>query len=174
MAAVTVRECTGGDAAALAVVGAATFLEAFAGIVPGDAILAHCAKNHMPGAYTALLAQPETRAWLAEVEPGAAPVGYALLTAPHFPEALVRAGDAELRRIYLFSRFHGAGAGQRMMDAAVAGAREQGAARLLLGVHPENHRALAFYRRNGFAVIGTRSFQVGTSVFEDPVLACEL
>ena len=174
MAAVTVRECTEADAAALAVVGAATFLEAFAGIVPGAAILAHCAKNHVSTIYTAMLARPETQAWLAEVEPGAAPVGYALLTAPHFPEALVRTGDAELRRIYLFSRFHGSGAGQRMMDAALVNARERGAERLLLGVHPENYRALAFYRRNGFAVIGTRSFQVGMSVFEDPVLAREL
>ena len=171
MTTVTVRACTEADAAALAVIGAATFLEAFAGIVPGDAILAHCARNHLPAAYTALLAQPQTRAWLVEVDPGAAPVGYALLTTPHFPAALLQAGDAELRRIYLFSRFHGAGAGQRLMDAALTTARERGAKRLLLGVHPQNHRALAFYRRNGFAVIGTRSFQVGTSVFEDPVLA---
>ncbi len=174
MAAVTIRECTEADATALAVVGAATFLEAFAGIVPGAAILAHCAKNHMPAAYTALLAQPETRAWLAEVEPGAAPVGYALLTAPDFPDGLAEAGDLELRRIYLFSRFHGDGTGRGLMEAAIAQAHAQGARKLLLGVHPENHRALAFYRRSGFAIVGKRTFKVGASMFEDPVLAREL
>jgi ribosomal protein S18 acetylase RimI-like enzyme len=172
--AVSLRECTADDASTLAIIAAATLLEAFAGFIPGDALLAHCAKNHFPGAYTAYLEKPQTRAWLAEVEPGAAPVGYAMLTAPDFPAELVKLGDIELRRIYLFSRFHGDGVGQRMIDTAVAGARQQAAKRLLLGVHPGNKRALAFYRRNGFAKIGVRTFQVGASTFEDPVLAREL
>jgi len=171
---VTLRECTAADASALAVIAAATLLEAFAGFIPGDALLAHCAKNHFPAAYIAYFEKPETRAWLAEVEPGAAPVGYAMLTSPDFPAELIREGDLELRRIYLFSRFHGDGAGQRMIDAAVGGARSQQAKRLLLGVHPGNQRALAFYKRNGFEKIGVRTFQVGPLTFEDPVMALTL
>jgi diamine N-acetyltransferase len=171
---VTLRECTAADAITLSLVSAATLLEAFAGLVPGDALLAHCAKNHIPAVYTAYFAQPETRAWLAEVEPGAAPVGYAILTAPEFPANLVQSGDLELRRLYLFSRFHGSGAGRDLMASATAAARRQEAKRLLLGVHPENHRALAFYRKTGFVQIGTRTFHVGASTFEDPVLALTL
>jgi ribosomal protein S18 acetylase RimI-like enzyme len=171
MQTVTLRECTAEDAQMLALVGGATFLEAFAGFIPGDAILGHCAKNHVASAYAAYLAQPETRVWIAEVAPNAAPIGYAMLTAPDFPEGLAQPGDLELRRIYLFSRFHGGGTGQRLMDRVIAGAREAGATRLLLGVHPENLRALAFYRRSGFVVIGERTFHVGPSTFVDPVLA---
>ncbi|WP_263383648.1 GNAT family N-acetyltransferase [Granulicella arctica] len=162
------------DSTALALIGAATMLEAFAGLVPGHALIAHCQKNHVSAAVTSLLEQPQTRAWLAEVPPGAAPIGYAILTAPTFPEELVQDGDLELRRIYLFSKFHGSGAGRRLMEIAIATAREQKALRLLLGVHPDNQRALAFYRKNGFVQIGTRSFQVGTSIFEDPVFALTL
>ena len=168
------RLCVENDAPTLAVIAGATLLEAFAGFVPGNALLAHCANHHVPAAYVAFLQKPETRAWLAEVEPGAAPVGYALLTAPEFPQGLAGTDDLELRRIYLFSRFHGGGTGQCLVDAAVASAREQGARRLLLGVHPENHRALRFYHRNGFRVVGQRQFQVGALVFQDPVLALEL
>ena len=171
---VELRLCTLEDASTLAIVGAATFLESFAGLVPGDAILAHCRKNHVASVYSAYLAHPQTRAWLAEVAPGAAPVGYALLTAPDFPPELVREGDVELRRIYVFSRFHGSGAGWRLMELAIASAREQGAKRLLLGVHPDNARAIAFYRKNGFQSIGTRKFQVGNAQFEDPVFSLEL
>jgi ribosomal protein S18 acetylase RimI-like enzyme len=171
---VALRECTAADAPTLAIIAAATLLEAFAGFIPGDALLAHCAKNHFPAAYTAYLEKPQTRAWLAEVEPGAAPVGYAMLTSPDFPAELVQEGDLELRRIYLFSRFHGDGVGQRMIDTAIAGARAQQAKRLLLGVHPGNVRALAFYKRNGFVKIGGRTFHVGASTFEDPVLALTL
>jgi ribosomal protein S18 acetylase RimI-like enzyme len=170
----TVRECTEADSATLALIGAATLLEAFAGFVPGDALLAHCRKYHFPAAYESLFQQPQTRAWLAEVEPGAAPVGYAMLTAPDFPADLFQEGDLELRRIYLFSKFHGSRASRRMMDLAIASARQQNAKRLLLGVHPDNQRALAFYRKVGFIQIGVRTFHVGECTFQDPVLALSL
>ena len=171
---ITLRECNVADASTLAVIASATLLEAFAGLIPGDALLGHCAKHHIPAAYMTFLQQSETRAWLAEVAPGNAPIGYALLTTPDFPTDLIRPGDLELRRIYLFSRFHGGGTGQRPVDSAIAEARRQRAKRLLLGVHPGNHRALGFYRKNGFVQVGTRNFHVGTSTFHDPVFALTL
>jgi ribosomal protein S18 acetylase RimI-like enzyme len=171
---VTLRQCVAADAETLAVIGAATLLEAFAGFVPGDSLLAHCRKYHQASAYSAYLEKPETRVWMAEVEPGAAPIGYGMLTAPDFPAGLAREGDLELRRIYVFSKFHGSSAGRGLMELAIASAREQGAKRLLLGVHPDNQRALAFYRKNGFVQIGERTFHVGASTFVDPVFALEL
>ena len=171
------RQCVATDAATLALVGAATFLEAYAGWIPGDAILGHCRKNHTEAAYAAYLSLPSSRAWLAEVAPGAAPVGYALLTEPDFSPELVQPGDTELKRIYTFSRFqrgrNGAGpaVGQRLMDLAVAHAESRASSRLLLGLHRENERALRFYGKNGFKEIGTRRFQVGPQVFDDLVMA---
>ena len=170
----TVRLCTAPDAPRLALVGAATLLDAYAGILPGDALVLHAAKHHYPAAYAAELARPHSRAWLAEVEPVAAPVGYAMLTAPEFPAELVGPGDLELRRIYVLSRFHGTGTARRLMEAAIASAREQGAPHLLLGLHPENHRAMAFYRKHGFHQIGTRRFHLGQTPFEDPVMRLAL
>ncbi len=167
---VRLRECVVGDAAELALVGAATFLEAFAGRLPVEAILTHTTRNHSVAYYERALADPAASAWLAEAEPGGAPVGYGLVTVPDFAAELVKAGDLELRRIYLFSRFHAGGTGQRLMDVAVARAVASGAGRLLLGVHRENERALGFYARNGFREIGTRRFQLGASVFDDLVL----
>jgi GNAT superfamily N-acetyltransferase len=108
------------------------------------------------------------------VDPGAAPVGYAMVTAPVFPAEILLPDDLELRRCYLFSRFHGTGTGQQMIDASIAWARSRRASRLLLGVHPENHRALSFYHRNGFEQIGKRTFHLGSATFEDPVLALTL
>ncbi len=170
----TVRLCTADDAPRLALVGAATLLDAYAGFLPGDALVLHAAKHHHPAAYEAELARPHSRAWLAEVAPAAAPVGYAMLTAPEFPAELVRQGDLELRRIYVLSRFHGRGAALELMEAAIASAREQGAPHLLLGLHPENHRAMAFYRKHGFKQIGTRQFHLGQTLFEDPVMRLTL
>jgi len=157
------------DAERLALIGGATFLETFAGLLQGDAIVAHCANEHGAGAYRTLLADPRSAAWVAEAQAGGAPLGYALVTAPKLAQA--EPGDLELKRIYSFSRTHGTGLGAALMGRAVRHAEEAGARRLLLGVFVGNLRALAFYRRHGFDRIGERRFRVGTQDCEDVVLA---
>jgi len=168
---VTLRRATAGDAAALALVGSATFLEAFTWMLPGADIVAHCSAHHTAEAYSRYLALPSTRITLA-VTGDDAPVGYAMLAAPDMPDFEVRAGDTELKRIYLFSRFRGSGTpvtghagvrtGQALLDAAVEEARAMGSRRMILGTNAGNQRAIAFYLRNGFAEAGSRTFQVGT------------
>jgi GNAT superfamily N-acetyltransferase len=181
--AVTLRPATAADAEALALVGAATFLEAFTWMLPGADIVAHCAKNHTAAAYREYLRAPETRITLATSGAGA-PVGYAMLVAPELPSFDVLPTDIELKRIYLFSRFRAApvldAAGaplltlrpaQALLNAAIADARALGRTRLLLGTHAGNLRAIAFYRRNGFTEAGTRTFQVGSQVCSDLIFA---
>jgi diamine N-acetyltransferase len=157
------------DAERLALIGGATFLETFAGILEGDAIVAHCAREHGAEAYRALLAHQDSAAWVAEAQAGGAPLGYALVTAPKLAQA--EPGDIELKRIYSFSRMHGSGLGAALMGRAAAHAEAAGARRLLLGVFVGNLRALAFYRRHGFEKIGERRFRVGSQDCEDIVLA---
>lgn len=169
--AIALRPCTLNDAAALALIGAATFLESFAGILDGQAILAHCAKQHSIETYTRYLTQPDCKAWLAEAREGAAPVGYAMLTHPDLPLPDLGPQDTELKRIYLFSRFQGHGAGQMLLDAAITAATESGMRRLLLGVYRGNERGLAFYRKNGFTEAGTRTFTIGHRQYNDLILA---
>src|SRR3546814_13637233 len=76
------------------------------------------------------------RAWLAELQPGGAPVGFALVGAPDL--AAAGEGDIELKRIYSLSRFHGSGLGAALMNCAVTAAA--GYDRLLLGVRSEERR----------------------------------
>ena len=82
--------------------------------------------------------------------------------------------DLELKRIYLLSRFHGAGAGRALMEAAIVEARLRGARRLLLGVYAGNGRAIAFYLKQGFSRISERRFQVGRNAYEDIIFALDL
>jgi GNAT superfamily N-acetyltransferase len=188
---VTLRHAALADAPALALTGAATFLEAFTWMLPGADIVAHSLKNHTAEAYTHYLADPNTRVTVAVTgpavgfpdEPGSI-VGYVLLCTPELPTIDVFPSDIELKRIYLFSRFRSApvldAAGapipnirpaQALMDAAVADARGLGASRLLLGTHATNLRAIGFYHRNGFTQAGTRVFQVGSQQCCDLIFA---
>ena len=187
---VRLRRATVDDAPALALVGAATFLQAFTWMLPGADIIAHCAKNHTAEAYRAALAEPHTRITLAETIASGAPVGYAMLCAPDLPSFDVRPGDIELKRIYLFSRFrsrHAAplldatgqpisnlSAGQALMNAAIAEAQSMDCRRLLLGTNADNQRAIGFYRRNNFADAGKRTFQVGSQCCCDLIMARNL
>ncbi len=159
---VRVRAATPVDVPALSLIATATFLETFAGILPGNAIVAHCAAAYDPAALAAKLGT----SFLAEA-PRGAPVGFAQVMAPDLPGALE--GDVELKRIYLLSRFHGTGAGAALLSAAIGAAA--GHRRLLLGVYAHNGRAIAFYRKNGFELIGERRFDVGGQLFDDVVLA---
>lgn len=149
-------------------------LESFAGLVDGQALLLHCAKNHSAASYLEYLAKPETQAWLAVIDPGQAPIGYVMLTTPDLPLDDLTPADIEIKRIYLFARFQGAGAGKLLLNQAIAAAKQAGKARLLLGVNAENELALAFYCRNGFLKAGVRKFQVGDILCDDLILGLSL
>lgn len=171
MSAVTIRPAEPADAEALSLVGRATFLEAFAGILDGRGVLEHCRIAHAAETYARWLSDGDSRLWLAEAAHGGAPVGYAVLSAPSLPEPDPAPGDVELKRIYLLSRFHGGGSGGRMLDMAVEEARAMGRRRLLLGTYTENDRAIGFYQRCGFELAGVRRFQVGGREYDDVVMA---
>lgn len=167
---VRIRAAAPADAARLSLVGQATFLESYAGMLPVGDILAHGEKQHAAGAYARWLADPEWHCWLVEAVHGAAPVGYLLMGPPDLPVIETDARDLEIRRIYLLHRFHHKGLASALMVAATARARERGCRRLLLGVYSRNDAALAFYARMGFERIGERRFRVGENEYFDYVL----
>jgi diamine N-acetyltransferase len=170
---VRIRACGPGDDDALALVGQATFLETYAGILPGPDIVAHCRREHAPAVYRAWL-EGDARIWLAETIPGGAPVGYVVVAPASLPIQDPRDDDLEVKRIYLLHQFHGTGLGKRLMLEAVRYATDAGASRVLLGVFHQNSRAIAFYQRFGFQHVGERRFRVGDHDYDDFVLAMPL
>lgn len=165
-----IRRASVGDAPALSLVANASFLQTFAGILPGADIVAHCAANSSVEKFAGWAADPACVATLAEHPDGAAPVGYTLLTPPAFPIA-TGPEDIELKRIYTLAMTHGTGLGATLMAQALGDAAALGKTRVLLGVHPANTRARRFYERHGFRVIGERVFQVGAQRITDPIYA---
>ena len=165
-----VRRARPADADLLSLVANAAFLDTYAPSLAGADLVAHCLKNNSAAVFAKWLADPATVVTVAEIEPGFAASGYAVLTAPDFPIAL-QPDDIELRRIYTLRQAYGSGIGAALMAQAIADAVLVGAKRVLLGVWDQNARARAFYERNGFSVIGSRDFVVGGEVHVDPVYA---
>lgn len=171
---ISIRRCGADDETALSIVGQATFLDTFAGVLSGKDILGHCWRQHAREKYADWLRDPASAVWIAEVEPGQAPVGYLVLTRPDLPLPDLSADDAEVKRVYLLSRFRGAGLGRRLMQEAEAHARSRGIQRLLLGVYSRNETAISFYEKLGYKRVGERSFTVGDSIYRDFVFALRL
>lgn len=168
---VTIRRCVPGDEQALAMVGQATFLESLAGYVSGADILAHCPNLHSPLIYSQWLHQPSMSMWLAEVQPGGAPVGYLVMGPANEDDPR---GAVRIRRVYLLHRFQGMKIGRRLMDAALAQARRHEACRAVLHVYIKNLAGLAFYHRYGFSIAGARNYRVNGVDYDNHVMALQL
>ncbi len=91
------------------------------------------------------------------------------------PSSSVRAErPAELHRIYVASEWHGRGVAGDLMRQVIAAAVESGADCVWLGVWEHNPRAIAFYRKFGFRVVGDHSFMLGNDRQRDLILAAQL
>lgn len=169
-----IRPCVPADEAALALLGQASFLEAFAGTLRSADILEHCAHKHSREVYRSWLADARIDIWIAHAQQGGAAVGYLVMAPPtsaELPLTDLNEHDAEIKRIYLLHRFQGLGLGAGLMLAAHERALQRGARRLVLGVYAGNRAAIAFYEAQGFRSVGRRTFRVGVTDCEDLILA---
>jgi diamine N-acetyltransferase len=160
--------CQPGDEQTLALIGQATFLEAFTGVLPGEDILLHCQTQHSAEKYRSYLSDRFSTLWMAKI--AGAPVGYLLLTTPDLPLEGITKADLEVKRVYLLHRFQGLGIGRRLMETANEAAISAGCKRLLLGVYAQNQDAVSFYGRIGYQAVGTRKFKVGSNIYDDLIL----
>jgi len=80
----------------------------------------------------------------------------------------------EIERIYVLKAFLGKGVGQMLFDFAIQIAKKRNAEYVWLGVWEENHRAISFYKKNGFGEFGKHSFMLGTDNQTDLMMKLSL
>ena len=164
-----VRRATPADAAALTAFGRRVFAQTFeAGNDPSDLT------TYLDGAYVetrqqAELADPGLETLLLEVED--ALIAFAQLRDGPPGAGVTGARPIELWRFYVDFEWHGRGVAQTLMAAVEDAARARGSSTLWLGVWERNVRAQAFYRKQGFTVVGSQIFTLGTDPQRDLVMA---
>ena len=167
-----IRPATADDAARLAELAAVTFpLACPPGSRPED-IAAHLAGTLSESNFRDYLADPDITVLV--IDDGGLR-GYSLLVSrpaqdPDVAAALNITPSAELSKCYVHPDHHGLGAAAELMRASIAAAAATGARGLWLGVNSQNARAIRFYEKSGFRKIGTKSFQLGSTVEHDFVL----
>ena len=164
---VSYRDASIVDGPALADMGRRCFVETFGAHFPADDMALHLPRMFGPEGLPAELHDPQLRVRMAEQDGEIAaylklaPIS---LSVPHEPGAL------EIRQLYVLEPWQGSGVAATLMDWTVETARADGAPALYLSVWEHGARAIAFYARHGFVTIGEAPFQLGSRIYQDPVM----
>lgn len=169
-----IRPATPADAATLSTFAAGVFHDTFApDNRPEDMALYAAAafgeaqqrrEIEAPGAVV-LLAEDEGAA-----DDGVQLAGYAHLVQGHDARGTADRAAIEIKRFYVAAPWQGSGLAATLMHAVLAEAIAREAKLVWLGVWERNARAIAFYRRLGYEVVGSQSFLLGTDEQTDLVM----
>jgi ribosomal protein S18 acetylase RimI-like enzyme len=80
----------------------------------------------------------------------------------------------EIERIYVSKEFHGKKVGQILYEKAIQIAKNKNVDYVWLGVWEENHRALSFYKKNGFVEFDKHIFKLGNDEQTDIMMKLKL
>jgi GNAT superfamily N-acetyltransferase len=168
-----IRRATLDDAAALASFAERCFLETFGDENDPNDLRDHVEKTYSFERQSGEIRDGDTAIWLIEREDGTL-IAYAQICRKRFPPCVAGERPVEIYRFYVDRPAHGTGLARTLMSTALAQAREWGADVVWLGVWEHNPRAMAFYRKLGFADVGSIDFFVGPDKQTDRVYVLPL
>lgn len=168
---ITIAKRTAEAAAQLAAIGRQTFHDTFAATNTAADMAAYLDATFGPEKQLAELQQPDSMFLLARMQQQV--VGYAkLLLNSQLGQLPDKAPEKrlEIERLYVQDEWIGTGLGATLMRRALEEAREQKCRAVVLGVWEKNVRALEFYQRFGFRVVGEHEFVLGADVQNDLIM----
>lgn len=163
-----IRVATADDAPGVAELAARTFILACPPETLQEDIDAHIAQRLNRQQFAQDIA--EHHVVIAEDDEGRL-VGYAMnvVGPPPIPQDWVN--PVEVRRIYVEESLHGSGVADELMTTCLTAAAHGGHDQVWLGTNKANERALRFYRKHRFDIVGERLFQLADTQESDYVLA---
>ena len=156
---VTIRYATAADNALLAEIGARAFADTFGPDNTAEDMAAYLAESFSPAKQAGELADPSGLFLIAEAAGETA--GYARLKEGAPPGIASGRRPIEIVRFYALKDWIGRGVGAALMARCLAEAERRGCDAIWLDVWERNPRAIEFYRRWGFAEVGTQVFVLG-------------
>ena len=153
-ASIHIRLAAPADAELLADLGARTLRATF-GPDKSEAQAAYLALTFSPEAKSGDLADPQAIVLIAEVHDSAA--AYARLRFGYSPPGVGGGAPMEIARFYADAPWVGRGVGKTLMESCLDIARDKGCDVVWLDVWEKNLRAIAFYAKWGFKVVGSQA-----------------
>ncbi len=166
-----IRRATVDDATVLSDLASRTFTETFGHLYSAEDLSAFLADAYAVEKQRLILAHPDYAVWL--LEDGGVAVGHAAAGPCGLPHADVKAGDGELKRLYVLASHQNGGWGGKLFGEAERWLLKEGPRTLWIGVWSENFGAQRFYERQGFSRVGGYKFAVGKTLDDEFILRRE-
>ncbi|HEX8926034.1 MAG TPA: GNAT family N-acetyltransferase, partial [Terriglobales bacterium] len=162
---ISIRRATVGDAEALSRLSSRVFPLGCPAETPAEDLAAYMAKELTPERFRAYLEDDRVVILVAETPLGLA--AYAHLARESSNAQVQSPLQCEVRRFYVDAAYHGRGVADVLMTEALACLADGGEGAVWLSVFSGNERAIAFYKRWGFQIVGTQYFLVGSDNQKD-------
>ena len=172
MSVCTIRAISISDLAQLQKIGKTTFAETFTEHNTKEDLDKYLEESFSNEKLSSELNNPESSIYFAEIENNV--VGYLKINFGASQTELKDNEALEIERIYVLQAFHGKKLGQALYEKAISIAKEMKVKYVWLGVWEQNHRALQFYKKNGFVPFDTHIFKLGNDEQTDIMMKLEL
>lgn len=156
---IQIKKATLKDLSLLQKISTQTFTETFAAVNTPENINSYITEKLNIEQLTKELKHPSSEFFIAFLNNEV--VGYLKI---NFGDAQTEKQDEnslEIHRIYVLQSYHGKNIGQQLLDFALQIGHKKQVNYIWLGVWEENHRALQFYRKNGFIEFDKHLFLMG-------------
>lgn len=160
---ITIRPATIADAEILSIVAPQTHMESHGHSASAEHHEIYIAKKLSVDAFTNEISNSEYLYHIIFVDEVAA--GYSKIILNDNHPLIAEQPVTKLERIYLLKSFYGMEAGKKLFDHNLSISKDQHQLGMWLHVWKENHRAFAFYLKQGFEIIGSYDFEVSPTHF---------
>ena len=158
---ITIQKATPAEAILIAGVGKKTFLESHGNSAPAADIDAYVALTYSLKTVQEELNNQENIYHIIYYK--GLPVGYSKIIFNR-PHTLVESSaTTKLERIYLLKEFHDLKLGLALFEFIASFSKQENQTGIWLYVWKENQRAVSFYEKNGFEIIGSADFQISAT-----------
>jgi ribosomal protein S18 acetylase RimI-like enzyme len=160
-----IRYCVPADATAISSFAAALFPLGCPETSPAD-LAAYNAAELTPARFRTLIRDPNIIVLLHESDAECI-IAYMVIVCRSSHPDLSAPDSAEFRKLYVDPAYHGDGIAHALMDRALSLLNAEAPRPIWLSVFSENPRAIAFYKKWGFEVVGSQEFLVGADRQKD-------
>lgn len=166
-----IRHAAPADATALATFAAAVFPLGCPATDPAD-LAAYIAAELTTARFATLIDDPNIIVLLAEAsgDQQRRIIAYMVIARRNSHPALSASGPAEFRKLYLHPEAHGTGLSSALLHCALSMLNAEGPRPIWLTTFSGNSRAIAFYKKWGFEIVGEQTFLVGTDPQRDVLM----
>lgn len=172
MDAITIIPVSVDDVEKLQAISRVTFSQTFSAHNSAEDMAVYLNNSFAVNKLTAEIKNPNSEFYFAQ--DGETVVGYLKVNTGDAQTEKKDVNAFEIERIYVDEAYLGKKIGQLLFNKAIDLANSKKTAYVWLGVWEENHRALAFYKKNGFVPFDKHIFKLGNDEQTDIMMKLEL